>query len=334
MHVLLSFGAVQSTKEPPAVLDPGRQYLDNGTVLESRGLLKEAEAQYSSAMMSRDPAVQQMAQAGLARTHALQELNLVQTDLHLGRAFEDAHQFDRALAAYERAFREGKDEQREAARLSVLRVLQARESFYERYLRGWVHPWLTKFSLSVLGLVVLYVLLKLLYGALKGVGSWIGSRSNRIEISDFEDSTDTGLGKGFPAVLRTVYRDRQMLAESTSTSRGGLALAFRSSQSGPQPVMGSATYETFSEFKLDLAGVEVSELLHKIERIVCKPHYQVGGVIYRQGDIMRAAVSLSRYNTKEVMRWDFAVTAQQGGLTTLTDPMYEIIDAILRDWNA
>jgi len=314
-------------------VDPARQHLDNGTVLERRGLLNEAEAQYLSAMTTRDPAIRQQAEEGLARTHGQQEQRLVQVDLDLGKALEEAHELDRALTIYERAFRESKGEEHETARQAVLRVLEARGSFCEGYVRTWLKPWATKFLIGLLGLFVFYLFLKLLYKILKGAGGWIGSRSNRIEVADFEDSSETGLGKGFPAVLRTVYRDRQVLAQPSSASYGGPALAFRPGQSN-LPVMGSATYETFSEIKLELAGIEVSELLSRVEKLLFRPRYLVGGCIYRYGHEMRADVTLSKYNIREMARWDFGLAAQRGGFTTLTDPMYEIIDAILRDWNA
>lgn len=334
LRASLAFGAVQPAQKPQSALNPARQQLDTATAFERQGLLNEAAAQYSSAMTSDDPAVLQMAEAGLVRTKMLQQLKLAQADLQLGKTFEDAHQLDRALAAYGRAFLEGRNEEREAARQSILRVFRSRESFHELYFRGWVIPWLTKVSLGVLGVVILYVLLKILYWALKWAGRLIGSQSNRIEVADFEDSTDTGLGKGFPAVLRTVYRDRQLLSQSASVSSTGVALTFHSKQSGPDPVMGSAAYETFSEIKLKLAGVEVSELLQRLEKLVWKPHYTISGVIYRLGGEVRAAVTLSRYNTREMGRWDFSMMAQEEGMTALTDPMYEIIDVLLRDWYA
>ena len=332
-QALPSLGAQKPTDRPATGTDSARQHLDNATALERLGLLKESEAQYLSAMSSEDPDLRRQAEMGLARAHDEEQRQLARTDRELGKALEESHQLDQALAAYEGAFREGKDNEREAARQSVLRVLGARESFWERYIRTWAWPWLVKFIISAAGLVTLYLLLKLLYAVLRGIGKWLGSLSSRIEIADFDDTTDTGLGKGFPALLRTTYWERQLLAQPAPALLGGVAVAFHSSE-WDLPVMGSADYETFSEIDLKLAGIKVSELLGRVERLILQPRYRIGGVIYRGGNEVRSAVSLSKYNKAEMSRWNFVLALQDGAAPTLSDPIYEIIDLILRDWRS
>lgn len=328
-----SSGAHNPTDRAATGTDSARQHLDNATVLERLGLLKESEAQYLSAMASEDPDVRQQAEVGLARAHKEEQQQLARTDTEIAKALEESHQLDQALTAYERAFRNGKGADRDAAQQSILRVLRARESFWERYVRGWAWPWLVKFGISVVGLVALYLFLKLLYRMLRVLGQWRGSASRRIEIADFEDTTDTGLGKGFPALLRTTYWERQLLAQPAPASLGGVAVAFHPSE-WDLPVMGSADYETFSEIDLELAGIKVSELLGRVERLILQPRYRIGGVIYRGGNEVRSAVSLSKYNKAEMSRWDFVLALQDGAVPTLSDPIYEIIDFVLKDWRS
>ncbi|HTV53312.1 MAG TPA: hypothetical protein VMI06_00180 [Terriglobia bacterium] len=333
---------IQSTplagvRHPSLAADPAasaRRRLDNAVALERLGLYKESESEYLGAMTSAKPAVRLEAEAGLARAHAEERRRLAQTDLGLGKAFENAHELDQALAAYESAYRDGGSHERAEALEFVQRVLNARTSFWENYVRAWAWPWLVRLGIVVIGLLVLLVVGYGILRLLRALGGWVGSISRRIEIADFEDTTDTGLGKGFPALLRTVYRERQFLGQLPPAYYGGLVFAPRPrpAHSPPQPVMGSAAYETFSEIDLTLAGIKVSELLNRLERLVKQPRYLIGGVIYRCGDEVHSAVSLTKYNKVEMNRWDFILRREQGAGPMLIDPIYEIIDFILSDW--
>jgi tetratricopeptide (TPR) repeat protein len=314
------------------------QHLERGAGLEKIGLYKEAEAEFLAALAVASPAARgQIAEALQRVREAQRSAESAKADQRSDKHFQLAEelqrqgQYDEAMAEFQRAYNEADSpEARARAQAAVLRVLEEKNSFWQRLIRDWLVPAAKAVVLLAASVLLLLPGLRIIYRILGLVGRSFARFSKRIELADFEDTTDTGFGKGFPALLRALYHERQQLAQRALTLRGSGIVTYRREHAA-DPIMGSRKYEDFSEMKLDIAGVAVSELLAKLTRLLFQPYYSVSGVVYRYNNEVRAAATLAKYNGV-LEHWDFTLSDGQPGGPIPSDPAYQLINAIITDW--
>jgi hypothetical protein len=317
-----------------------QEHLKSAAALEGIGFYKESEAELLAALVGANASERSEIAKELQRIREIEKgIETARSDqnssqyLTLGDALERDGHFDQALMAFQRAYGFATSVKAQAlAQESISRVLSKKESFNEKYIRGFVPPMFVKFVLGVLEAIGLCLLLWFLYSVVEALGKRYATHSNRIEVAEFDDTTETGLGKAFPAVLHAVYEEYQNRVQRGRSNIGATLLAYRSGEA-TLPVMGSPKYEDFSEIKLDLPGIDVSELLRKLNRLIRRPYYTVGGVIYRLGEEIRSTAKLTKYNGN-VNRWDRSLWGGPGSSSRLTGLAYDIIAGILNDWNA
>jgi tetratricopeptide (TPR) repeat protein len=331
-------GGQPSRELHPLTKDPVRQHLERGVALEGIGLHKEAEAEYLAALADADTAVRSQIIEGLQRVREAQRsAESAKADersdkqFQLGEELQRLGRYDEALEAFRRAYNEADGpEARARAQAAVGRTLEEKDSFWQRLIQDWLIPGAKAVLLLASSVLFLLPALRLIYWILGLMGRSLARFSKRIEVADFEDTTDTGLGKGFPALFRALYRERQQLAQRGLTLQGSGIVTYRREHAA-LPIMGSRKYEDFSEIKLDIAGVAVSELLGKITRLLFQPCYLVSGTVYRYNNEIRAASTLAKYNGV-LEHWDFTLSDGQPGGPIPTDSAYQVIHAIIRDW--
>ena len=306
-----------------------QRHLRRGMELEKIGFYSEAEAEFLAALADAEPpetpqiteALHRVREAHL-RAEAAKVPEGSEKYFQLGSQLELQRHYDEALAAYQRALEAANTPQtQDRAKAAIARVVESKHSFWEQYNSDWLQSFY-KVLLTLFGAWILFKILGFL-------GRKLARFSRRIEVADFADSTDTGFGKGFPALLRTLYDDRQELAQAGMTLRISGISPYRSPKID-LPLMGSATYEDFSYMKLQVAGVEMSDFLRKAGRLLRQPRYTVTGTIYRYGDEIRATTTLARYNGV-LGRWNFALWNNQNGGPLPSDCAYEVIETIVRD---
>lgn len=332
---VVSVAAAQPPRPMPSTArDSVREHVKRGAALEKIGFHGEAEAEFLTALAAASPAeISQITEAlqrvreARKRAESVQTAETSEKYFQLGQQLEKQGHYDQALAAFQRALETANSPQAQvSAQAAIAHVLEAKDSFWHKYTEEWLKP-AAKGFLSLVGVYLLY---KILYKILSFIGPWLARFSKRIEVADFDDSTDVGFGKGFPALLRTLYEERKQLAKQSVTLPGSGVLTYRSLQV-TLPVMGSPEYEDFSEIKLDVAGVQASKFLRKAARLLWQPRYSVNGTIYRYGNEIRAVTTLAKYNGV-VERWNFALWDGQPGGPLPPDSAYQVIDAILKDW--
>jgi tetratricopeptide (TPR) repeat protein len=340
LPILLFASAVtaeERLEKPPPHVNPSlRQHFERGGRLEEIGFFEEAETEYLAALrvasgasrISVSEALQRIrdAQRKISSTEADRRSNV---HFKLGEELFGQGQYTEALAAFERAYNEANSlEVRAQAQAAIVRVLQEKNSFWQGLYEDWLLPAWKAFIILVASVAVILPLRLLIYRLLASVGHFLARFSKRIEIADFEDMTQTGFGKGFPALIRSIYQYRQQLPIMHQGSE--LVTYTRPGQTG-QPVMGSRKYEDFSEIKLDIAGVSVPELLGKITRLLWPPRYSISGAVYQDNDATRVFASLAKHNGT-IEYWDLALSDNRTGGAMAFDAAYRIINAIIRDW--
>jgi tetratricopeptide (TPR) repeat protein len=321
-----------------SVDDSADSHVVRAQALERNGFYREAEAELLSALTRANRTeipklVDELknAQADLSRAEAERRAEDAQKNLRLAEAMEGAKEYDRAIAAYEKSYSTSNDEAVQVyAKASIERVIAKKKSAWFRYGQEWAVPAVFKIALGFLGAFGLYFLLRLVYAGLSSVGRSRGRRSQVIEIREFADTTDTGMGKGFPEILRNVYEDYQEIAEQRELEDSVL-LTYRADPA-TMPVIGSSKYEEFSEIKLSIAGLEVSELLSKMDRLVRQPRYTIDGAIYRVGSSVLSSGSLRR-GKANVSRWNSVISGNDTNVEGPISLAYEIIAVILEDWH-
>lgn len=322
-----------SRKLHPAAEDPVRQHLARGVALEKVGLYNEAEAEYLAALAVADPAAMtQITEAVHRVREAQQSAESAKADersdkyFQLGEELQKQGQHNEALDAFGRAYNEASSPKvRARAQAALVRVIEEKNSFWQQYIQDWLKPTLVK-------VLIVLLLTYLLYRGLGFIGRLLARFSKRIEVSDFDDPTDSGFGKAFPAILRAAYQQYGRLSKRSPTQLGSLLLAYRG-EPATLPLMGQRRYQDFSEIALDLPGVEASKVLSKIAGLLQQPYYTVGGAVYRLGEEIRVTSTLAKYNGDEV--WSDSVLWSGPGTDVRPgSAAYEIIAAILQDWNA
>jgi len=334
-----------------APIDTVPEHLKRAAALEQIGFYKGAETELLAALAGSSASESLQITKNLQRVReAAKTAESVHSDqnsekfIALGKALEENKRYDQALTAFQRAYNAAASEEAQAlARTSINRVLEEKESWWEKYIKAWALPGLIKFvfglagvigkfALGLLGAIGLYVFLSFAYSRLDAFGKRRAEHSNRIEVGEFDDTTDSGFGKAFPAVLHTVYEEYQNRAHRSSSHIGSVLLAYRGTPA-TLPVMGSPKYEDFSEINLILPGLDVSEFFRKVDRLLRQPYYRVGGAIYRLDQEIRSAARLTKYNG-QVNRWDRPLWSGPGSTTRPASLAYDIIATILDDWNA
>lgn len=335
--LLLLAASVAAAEQPSRILrplaeDPVRRHLERGVALEEIGLHKEAETQYLAALTVAGPAARTQITKALQRVREAQRNAESakagqRSDKHfqLGEEFQKQGRYEKALEAFQRAYNEADSpEDRARAQAAVVRVLEEKKSFWQQYIQDWLKPTLVK-------VLILSLFTYLLYQGLRFTGRFLARFSKRIEVSDFDDSTDSGFGKAFPAILRAAYQQYERLAKPSSTPLGSLLLAPRG-ESATLPIMVLERYQDFLEIGLAVPGIEVSKLLSKMARLLQQPYYTVSGAVYRLGEEIRVTTTLAKYNGVEARR-DSILWSGPGANVRPARVAYEIIVAILQDWN-
>jgi len=332
--VLLIAGYVGAALATQQVSSPISQEvqerLERGVALENIGFYEEAEAEFLAALAAAESTSTAQVTEALQRVREAQ--STAETDrqdqssqkyLDLGEALQKEGHFGEALEALRRAYDEANSLETQArAQAAIASVLNAEDSWWE-FTQDCIEL-VAKLFLILPGLYILYKTL--------GFIGWVVARfSKRIEVARFDDTTDTGLGRGFPALLHTLYHDRKQLADWDPTLPGSGIVTYRG-ESVTQPIMGSPRYEDFSEIKLEVGGVAVSQLLSKAVSLVRQPHYSVSGVVYCCGNEVHAAVTLTKYNGI-LEQWDFTLWNDKLSRPALVDSAYQVINAIIKDWN-
>lgn len=308
-----------------------QQHLDNAALLERAGLNGEAEAEYLAALAVANPSARSQIVDALQRVQNAQLSALAneadhrsEKQLQIGKDFERHGQFDSALAAFQRAYREaGTQGAQTSAQVAIGDVLSRQHAFWNQYVRDWLEPVAIRILLLVLAAL-------LLYWAARNIGRLRARYSRNIEILEFDDATDTGFGKAFPLILRTAYE--QVLRVTATRVHSGLS-AFR--RPADLPIMVPPRYETLPEIGLSIAGVETSTLIRSLARLLQRAHFTVRGVVYRSGQEIRVASSVAQYNGAELeVRSDSVLWKGPGHVAAPQSAAYEVIAAILVHWNA
>ena len=320
-------GRQARTSQRPAG-DPSRQHFEHAVALERIGLYKEAETEYATALeAASSEATPQILEALQRVRNAERSAISAEADqqsdneLRLGAQLQKKGQDDEALAAFQSAYKEASSQEaRERAATAFVGLVERKHSFWQQYIQDWLKPLIVK-------IVILFLSVYLLYQILGFIGRSRARFSRRIEVLDFDDSTDSGFGKAFPGILRASY---QRYAALTKQSTALLAY-----HSGPAtlPVMVPLRYHDFSEISLNVGGIEASKLLTRAARLLWRPYFTVSGAIYRLGEEIRVTSAIAKYNGTELRR-DSVLWG--GGGTNLgpRGAAYEIIATILREWNA
>jgi tetratricopeptide (TPR) repeat protein len=267
--------------------ETAREHLARGAALERISLYKEAEAEYLAALAAADPtATTNIADAMQRVRQTQQAAAFAQADertdnyFQLGQELQRRGQYGEALVNLQRAYEEAHGlEARSRAKAAVVRVLEEKNSFWQQYIQEWFKPAFIKIVLILLVIGAFYC-----GGGL--VGRLLARFSRRIEVPDFDDATDSGFGKAFPAILRTAYQQYGRLARRSPTHLGPVLLVYRGAPA-TLPLMVPPRYQEFSEIELNVLGIEASKLLSNVVRLLRRPYYTVTGAVYRLACIIR-----------------------------------------------
>lgn len=242
-------------------------------------------------------------------THAGQEYVL------LGLALEEAGHYEQALAAYYRALETGDDKVRKEVQPLILRATKSRNNFWNRDFYGWFIPQLRRFWVIIITLLALYLVFD-------GIGRLVSMRSSRIEILRFDDPSGSGLGTGFPALLRETFLSiRAVSQRSTGLLQG---------QVRASPVITPPQLVKSPNIDITLGGLRIGNVLQQVKTFVIRPRYLITGSVYRSGNDLRAVVELLRRN-KLLRDWHFRLGTEQVDEGP-SDYAYEILYYILEDW--
>lgn len=144
-------------------------------------------------------------------------------------------------------------------------------------------------------------------------------------IADFEDGTTTGLGKGLPALIRTLYREQQ---EFQSTSPGGSVLV-PYPVAGGLPVLSAPAAETdFTWAGLSVASTPLKAVLARWSAAWHAPWSTTTGTIYQLGQDVRLSVTIATHGRRSVA-WDASL---QDGVNPPRDAAYRVLFTIVDYW--
>lgn len=318
--------------------DTIHQHIERGIALERIGLYTQAEAEYLAALAVADPAARMKIAEGLERVRKAQLLaetakadRQSEKNFKLGEELQRRRQYDQAIQAFQRAYNQAGSAQVQAhARVALVHAIEDKNSFWLQLVQNWAMPAAKVVLLLAASVLLLVPALRFFYWALGFIGHLAARYSKRIEVADFEDTTDTGFGKGFPALLRTLYYERQQIARPDIALVGSGIVTYRQ-EDAAFPIMSSSRYEDFSEVKLNVAGMEVSGLMGKATRRLFQPYYSLEGAIYRYNNEIRATAKIAKYNGV-VGQWELILSDSKPGGAIPSDSAYQLIDAIIRDW--
>ena len=149
--------------------------------------------------------------------------------------------------------------------------------------------------------------------------------SNRAIVRDFQDGTNTGLGKGLPALVRTIYREQQ---EFQAVSPGGSVLVPYHVPGGLPVLSAPAAESDLSWVGLSVAGTPVKDVLARWSAAWHAPWSTTAGTIYQLNGDTRVSVSIETYGQPPVA-WDSSL---QEGVNPPRDAAYRVLFTILDQW--
>lgn len=291
----------------------GAEHLAHAYEFERIGLLEEAQAEYQAALRDKDAAVHDKGLSGLLNLRDKRLYRASRTAelyMALGRAFEQSSEWDQAIANYEKALQVEDWDNREDAARDVATAAIAKESAYQKYGPGWLFPIGIKVILSF-GIAVVAV------GILLGVRAATSAVSNRIEVREFQDPAQTGLGSTFPALIR------ERLLSSLALRRPGFA--FIHGEDRRAPVVVSRAGVQLPNVEIAWSAFKIADALGALWRLIVVPRYILDGAISKQENEVRVAVEMIRRG--ELMQtWNFDSSQDFG------DCAYQVSYAVLRDY--
>jgi hypothetical protein len=149
--------------------------------------------------------------------------------------------------------------------------------------------------------------------------------SKRAVIADFEDDTTTGLGKGLPALIRTLHREQQ---EFQATSPGGSVLVPYPVPGG-LPLLSAPAAETdFTWAGLSVGGAPLKAVLARWSAAWHAPWSTTTGTIYQAGQDVRLSVTIATHRQQSV-GWDASL---QDGVNPPRDAAYRVLFTIVDQW--
>ncbi|MGA6980204.1 MAG: hypothetical protein WCC95_11710 [Candidatus Sulfotelmatobacter sp.] len=291
----------------------GAEHLARAADFERSGLLPEAQAEYLAALQNKDAAVHDKALSGLLNLQN-QRLNrasrTAELYMSLGRGFEQSSEWDQAIANYEKALQVEDWDGREEAARSVATAAIAKESAYQKYGPGWIYPIGIKVILCIgVGAAVLGILLS--------VRMATSAVSKRIEVREFQDPAQTGLGSTFPALIR------ERLLSSLALTRPGFA--FLRGEDRRAPVVVSRAGVQLPNVEISWSAFKIADALGALRRLIVVPRYILDGSVSKQENQVRIGVEMIRHG-ELVQAWSFDSSQDFG------DCAYQVSYAVLREY--
>jgi hypothetical protein len=144
-------------------------------------------------------------------------------------------------------------------------------------------------------------------------------------IQNFHDSTNTGLGRGLPDLIRTIYREQQELR--TLSPGGSVLVPFH--VAGGFPVLSAPAAESdFPWTGLSVAGAPVKDILARWFAVWNAPWSSTSGTIYQMNQDVRVSISIVTHG-EEPVAWDSSL---QEGVNPPRDAAYRVVFTLFEQW--
>jgi hypothetical protein len=174
-----------------------------------------------------------------------------------------------------------------------------------------------------IGLVVAWM--AAIQPAIGRVEAWRKGASKTAVIQNFQDTTSTGLGRGFPDLIRTVYREQH---EFRATPPGGAVLVPYHVPGGLPVLAAPAAESDFPWGGLTVAGAPVKDLLARWSAVWNAPWSVTSGTVYQFNQDLRVSVSIVTHGEQPVT-WDSSLL---DGVNPPRDAAYRVVFTLLDQW--
>ncbi|MBE3087608.1 MAG: hypothetical protein IMZ71_00585 [Chloroflexi bacterium] len=310
-------------------------------LLETAGLRDEARAEALAAIAHSKPAEQLRYVELLKRTHDRMTSSAdasrraqFEGQLGLGTALLRAHLYDEARAALVKAAELAQSQhERETAVIQAQTAATAADqrlwsvSGTIKKMREIAESAIAAAATGAMAFMLLLLLRDVCRRAANCLATRRGMRSSSVVLHDFDDATETGLGKGLPRLVQSLYADQQRLA-GESRATGGL-LVPRGTR-GSLPLLTTAAGGDFEGIGLEIAGVSVGRVFGWWDRAWSTPRHNVRGTVYHSGaNEVRATVRIEGASGRSR-----TLDAPLFGHRQPHDTAYRILFAILEEWSA
>jgi len=157
------------------------------------------------------------------------------------------------------------------------------------------------------------------------VEAWRKGASKTAIIQSFQDTTSTGLGRGFPDLIRTIYREQH---EFRATSPGGAVLVPYHVPGGLPVLAAPAAESDFPWGGLTVAGAPVKDLLARWSAVWNAPWSVTSGTIYQFNQDLRVSISIVTHGEQPVS-WDSSLLE---GVNPPRDAAYRVVFTLFDQW--